>query len=190
MKKMHFVLLILIISLFSCKEKNSDTNESSKIVQTPKALENNKKIASSIKVKYADLFNTELVGLTKDFENKRHYVDFSSACMCNSPSILIKERKAYLFNYCKDQLPPLSKEPYYTYNIIEINEITSGLFLSLKDEKNKTLELVFNKSNNENIYLLKVMGEFPTDYIGNKICSYFTFNPDKFDVEDCGDFDG
>lgn len=52
------------------------------------------------------------------------------------------------------------------------------------------LRLTFTKFKNEFIYELKVTGEFPKDYIGSTVCNYFTFEPDKFEIEYCGDFDG
>lgn len=189
MKEKYSIILILI--LYSCNVKTSDQKKGNKKIQSEIIIKKNEKIESKTEVEYSELFNVELVGLTKDSKNnKRYYVDFSSACYCNTPSILLKEKKAYLFGYCKDTLPPLSKDPFYTYNIIETNEINNGLSLSLRNKKNKILTLTFNKSKNEFIYKLKVIGEFPNDYIGSNVCSYFTFNPNKFEIEDCGDFDG
>lgn len=186
MKKNINLLLVLLIILSSCNKQVSTKNKNLKETPISKVIENKPK--KTIKTDYSKLFNTELVGLTKDSKNeKKFYIDFSSACMCNSTSILLKEKKVYFFNYCKDTLPPLSKEPYHTYSIIKKNELNNGLSISLENEQNKKLDLFFKISDNEFIYDLKISGNLPEDY---NISDFFTYKDNYFEVEDCEDFDG
>ena len=191
MKKHPFIVLLLVLVLMSCNNQVSNKIEASKITPNNAILEKKSKVEAVISTKHSNLFNVELVGVTKDSINtKRYYVDFSSACMCDSPSILLKENRAYLFGYCKDTLPPLSKEPYYTYHIIKITETDDSLSISLKNENNEKLELIFKTSNNELIYELKVVGAFPDAHLGSRVCQYFTYKATDFEIEDCGDFQG
>ncbi len=185
--KKNYSILLIIITFFTYNLKNSSKKEGSKTVE----IEIVTKEQALTKITNSELFNVELVGLTKDPKNIKSYsVNFSSACYCDSPSILLKEEKAYLFGYCKDALPPESNDPFYTYAITETLLLKKGLSVSLKNEKDEILKLIFNKSENQHIYKLQVIGEFPKDYIGNTVCTYFTFKQDKFEVYDCGDFDG
>lgn len=78
-----------MMTLYSCNIKKADEN-----IQTEKIIEKIKSPEPKTVIDYSELLNVELVGLTKySKNNKRFYVDFSSACFCNSPSILLKEKK-------------------------------------------------------------------------------------------------
>jgi hypothetical protein len=148
-------------------------------------------LEKSINEKYQALFNTELVGLSKDENNaERFYGDFSSACMCDVASILLTDTIAYLYNYCQDTIPPLSQEPFYTYDIIEKKELPNGLLIHLVNKDNEKLSLQFNESDQAFIYTLKIVGEFPSDYIGNTVSEFFTYKLENFEIENCGEFDG
>ena len=143
---------------------------------------------------YSELFNVELVGLTINSKNKEKYlIDFLSYCMCDSPSILLKQNKAYLFPYCrgdKDSLPPFSNSKFYTYNIVKKEELSNGISIDLKNNIGEKLNLLFLKTENKLVYKIKVVGEFPHSYIGARLTDFFTFKENKFEIEDCGDFDG
>ncbi|MDO6490190.1 MAG: hypothetical protein ABJD66_08860 [Cellulophaga sp.] len=52
------------------------------------------------------------------------------------------------------------------------------------------MNLLFIKTDNKLVYKLKVIGEFPHNYIGARVTDYFTFKEDKFEFEDCGYFEG
>lgn len=141
-------------------------------------------------IKFSNLFNNELVNLEQQ-KDGTFKVGFKSSCMCGTPSILLKKDTMYLFNYCRDTLPPKSKEHYYSYNIFKKYTKDNSLVVNLFPDKYK-LELIFYKTSNPSVYKLKVFGELPTDYVGviDENISYWTFDASKFKKEDCGDFDG
>lgn len=181
------VLFLTMVILSGCNAKIVAEIDDSTSTQINSKVDK----AQSIQVSYSELFNVELVGLTKnDKIEKGYHVDFSSACMCNSPSILLEETKAYLFGFCKDTVPPLSKDPFYTYDVIEKKITTDGLMIVLRNKDDDLLSLLFRKTETPFIYELTIKGEFPKDYIGNDVCKYFTTSLENFEVEDCGDFDG
>ncbi|MEP2281256.1 hypothetical protein [Maribacter sp.] len=187
MKRYYSILFFISTSLIFCFDIKQEKD--SKIGDT---LE---KVTSDIKnEKYSELFDVELVGLTINSENTEKYIiDFSSYCMCDSPSILLKQEKAYLFPYCRgntDSLPPFSKSKFYTYDIIKKEEVNNGISIDLSNDIGKELNLLFIKTDNKIVYKLKIVGEFPHSYIGARVTNYFTFKEDEFEVEDCGDFDG
>lgn len=187
----HFILLLFLLLLLSCQNGESNKIDGSKSVKKTENIENKRKTKPDLLLKYSKIFNVELVGLSKDsIIVDRYYIDFSSGCLCNSPSILLTEAKAYLFGFCKDTLPPISKEPFYTYDITKIEARNIGLSISLENENSEQLSLTFTKSHHSQVYELTVIGAFPNNYIGNRVCRYFTFKPENFEVEDCGDFDG
>lgn len=44
--------------------------------------------------------------------------------------------------------------------------------------------------NEQQIFKLTIEGNIPTDYIGKEMKTYFTTHPEKFQKEDCGNFEG
>lgn len=220
---MKAIIYIIGISiLFSCKnnlqEKNNPTFETPKLENVDKDTLLNKiyKKESELnyEIKETDiLYNTELVGLcVKDLKKTnphgKYWIDFNSACMCDSPSFYIdtKKNKIYFFSYCKNELPPNKIEVYYEYNIEKIISIkgkvsvflNEGKILNVISQKSdfndelipSVYVLNFFKIENTPIYKLEIEGNLPTAYIGARVNGYFTPTPSKFEIEDCGDFDG
>ena len=130
--------------------------------------------------------------------------------MCDAPSIFMdkNQNKVYLFNYCKSSIPPNNEEIFYAYSIekveekernirlylsgFEINNLAEKQEQEIPDESFKSLVFEFHEVGNAvGLYQLNLIeGKFPTDYIGSRLNEYFTFVPNKFKTEDCGDFEG
>jgi len=193
--KKYTPLIIFILFIISCNtetpSKNTQHIDKNITEKTNIPIKISKTENQYLIKKYSKLFNTELVGLIKDSINpNNYYVDFLSACMCDSPSILLQKDKVYIFGFCKDTLPPISTEPFYIYNIIKIKETANKLTFCLINKEDNQLTLKFVKTSNKQVFKLVVNGYFPNEYVGSRLCHYFTYDVSKFTVEDCGDFDG
>ncbi|AUC76327.1 hypothetical protein [Olleya sp. Bg11-27] len=194
---MRIIIICFLFAFVSCKEVTTNNqsdklqnNQDSSIVKKTIANNNTEKYKNEEKTDtlFKKLFNTPLIGLSLK-KDKKYWIDFKTICMCDSPSLLLNAitSKAYLYNYCRLDIPPKNKEPFLEYKIDKIIKTNQELKIVIESESN--LILKFNKTEND-VYNLVIDGEFSTDYIGNTISSFFTPNPNSFEKEDCGDFEG
>jgi len=204
MKKALIILAIISISIYGCNQidktskiKNiqTDVKKYDSIVKSSET----KKINLEYDKKFKEIFNQKLIGLTikkkkETNDNKRYWVDFSAACMCNSPSIYIDEKfkKLIIFNYCDNGTPPNDLEQSFEYIIYKIENDETSISIHSKNKNDINLVLKFNKISNSQIYRLQIMGRFPDSYVGSKLNEYFITKSNiyNFEIEDCGDFDG
>ncbi|MFV0304330.1 MAG: hypothetical protein ACK5IC_02460 [Moheibacter sp.] len=142
--------------------------------------------------RFKELFNKNMIGLSiinKKEQNifKKYVIDFSSSCMCNSPSIFIDQDKneIILFNYCDGIKKTEEIKKKHILKISRIDVENEKLIISTKN----LLKFNFTKKNRQ-LFQLQVEGKLPSDYIGAELKSFFTTQPEKFQKEDCGDFDG
>jgi len=70
-----------------------------------------------------------------------------------------------------------------------VKKRTSFKIISLKDSESLTVSFTKLKENSS-LYKVDIKGDFPKDYIGQRINNHFTTDKSKFKVADCGDFDG
>ncbi|MGY3793353.1 hypothetical protein [Aquimarina sp. 433] len=203
---MRLILPILLFLLISCKEvskktqpenlldkKYSTTTQEANKSSLINNVELDKKNTDSI---FNNLFNKELIGVSIKTEDekdiyKKYWIDFNSRCMCDSPSIFLdkKNKKVYIYNYCRNSVPPKNKEPFFEYVLEKIVFKENELEISIKNNIEEEIILKFNEIEDE-IYAMSIDGDFPSDYIGDRINNLFTPSPSSFEKEDCGDFDG
>lgn len=156
--------------------------------------DNNRNQQKSVQnVSFETVFNTKLVGLSlindkeKNISNK-YKIDFTSQCLCNSPSIYIDKQKSQLilFNYCDGDKKLNAIKNKYTFNILTFK--TEGNILALNTRQK--VKFILKQVENQPVFKLETEGKLPTDYIGNEMKVFFTSQSGKFQKEDCGDFGG
>lgn len=127
------------------------------------------------------LFDVELVGLSKKQYNE-FYIDKVSVCKCNTHSILIdtKQDNVYLFNYCKDALPPKTKKHYASYVLDDIVVDNDQLTVYTHNKAGEELIYIFSKTSTSNVYGVATVGTIPTKYIASRMCKFFTDTPNTF----------
>lgn len=174
---------------------NKEDNLYLEIIKNYNHLIKNKELnLSDATANVEEIANTKLVGLSVINEKtndplKRYGVDFSAACMCDSPSLYVdnKNKELIVYNYCENNNNLNELEHSYKYKIISIEKNENSIVLKTEP----LLKLTFTKDTlSTDIYLLEIEGTFSTNYVGNTINSFFTPTPSKFNVADCGDFDG
>lgn len=152
-----------------------------------------KDISKTENKNFQNIFNKKLIGLSvlnksekKIF--KRYGVDFGSLCMCNSPSFYIDEekKKLLIFNFC-DSFKNLTEiKQKHVLKILKIKREKEQLIISVQND----ITFIFQKRNNPELFHLKVLGNIPTTYVGSDLKDVFTSEPEKFEKEKCGDFEG
>lgn len=157
----------------------------------------NKKInESSYQQKdFETLLNKNIVGLsivnTKEKSvYKKYGIDFSTSCLCDSPTLHIDKKKNELiiFNYCDSSTNTSTFREIKQKHIYKISKITIENNIIITTENNLTI--TFSKIKNLPLYELSIKGAFPTDYTGNDLKKIYTTEPEKYVKEDCGDYEG
>ncbi len=205
----NLVIVFFILLFLSCKDDKSETQtNSSKGIDsiTQKTKEDDTIVDDEIINKndtdskektsfqgFELLFNHKLIGLSiiNDKEEdpyKKYGLDFSTVCFCNSPSMYIdiNSKKLIIFNYCdsKKTIDSIEKKTIFKITKIE-NE---GNKISINTSNN--LKLIYEKKSELPLFQIQIEGNFPNEYVGNDLKKFFTSTPEKFQEEDCGDFDG
>ncbi|WP_027392893.1 hypothetical protein [Aquimarina latercula] len=203
---MRIILPLLLFLLISCKEVSKkaqsedllDNKYSTTTQKTnnPSSISNNKLVKNNADSIFNNLLNKELIGISikSKEENdiyKKYWIDFHSKCMCDSPSIFLdqKNKKIYIYNYCRNSVPPNDKEPFFEYDLIKTLFLKHKAEVFGKNNKQEEIILKFNKIEDD-IYKMSVDGKLPSDFVGGRVNNLFTSNPQSFEKEDCGDFDG
>ena len=108
--------------------------------------------------------------------------------MCDSPSLYIDKNlnELIIFNYCDSNQSLSTIENKIIFKITNIEKKIDGIVVFAE----QNLKLTFKKEDKLPIFQMKVEGDFPNEYVGSDLKSFFTFEPEKFQKEDCGDFDG
>lgn len=142
--------------------------------------------------KYKNLLNTNLVGLSvinKEQENiyKKYGIDFSTACFCDAPSIYIdeKDKKIFVYNYCESEKSLINIEHSHIFKISEIEHNNRDIIVTTEPY----LKIIIKETSSTDIYKFEIEGNFPNDFIGNQLKTFFTPQPNKFIQCDCGDYE-
>lgn len=143
---------------------------------------------------FEDVSNKTLVGLSIINEKdqnifKKYGIDFTSFCMCNSPSLFIdfKNKEVLLFNYCDASI---NINEIKNKHILKISKVEiAGQQLLIKSDSDIAffIKKIDNKSE---LYQVIIEGKLPSSNIGNDVKSIYTTIPEKFTKIDCGDFEG
>jgi hypothetical protein len=139
------------------------------------------------------LFNHKLIGLSIIDEKevnlyKKYGLDFSTVCVCDSPSMYIdtNSKELIIFNYCDVNKSMSTIENKTIFKITKIEN--EGNKISITSSPN--LKLTFEKKPEFPVFQMQVKGDFPTKYVGNDLKKNFTSTPQKFKKIECGDFGG
>ena len=155
-----------------------------------------------------DLFNTKLIGLgikdsTAINPYKKYWIDFNA--ICYSPAITFyidtDNSKVYAVEYTIENLPLEKDEILFQLDIKKIihegnnyavffNKIEQ--FMTEDYNKIEYIETVFNFIKLDTVYKLEINNELPIFY--SEVNRYKNFisksYEEKFERDDCGDFDG
>jgi hypothetical protein len=139
------------------------------------------------------LFNHKLIGLSIIDEKevdlyKKYGLDFSTVCVCDSPSMYIdiNSKELIIFNYCDSNKSMSTIKNKTIFKIVKTEN--EGNKISITASPN--LKLTFEKKTKFPVFQMQVKGDFPTEYVGNDLKKNFTSTPEKFKKIDCGDFGG
>jgi len=142
---------------------------------------------------FESIVNHNLIGLSIIDEKardplKKYGLDSSTVCVCDSPSMYIDldSKKLIIFNYCDSNESLNLIENKVSYLITNLETSSDKLVIFT----NSNLKITFEKTTNFSIFQLRVVGDFPKQYVGNDLKLFFTPEPEKFQKEDCGDFGG
>jgi len=184
------ILSLILISFLNCKQKNenNEKNNTFKIeskekdsleVTTNKVTNNTIEIRNS-KTKLDTLIPIEILNAKTKNVYKKYGLEFSGNCYaCDLAQISIENHRIFITNVCDDKTVSILeiKKLINTKNKIEINtENYNFTFLRVEDEPIYKLEITNYDVINKDL----------------RISEYYTLKKDliKFDVHDCGDFDG
>jgi hypothetical protein len=142
---------------------------------------------------FETLLNKNIIGLSiinakEQSLYKKYGIDFSTSCVCDSPSLYIdtKLNELIIFNYCDASNTPAKEiEHKHVYNILKI---TNENQLTITTEKNLTI--IFNKLKDLPLYEITIKGDFPTKFTGSNLKKIYTTESEKYVEEDCGDYEG
>ena len=107
--------------------------------------------------------------------------------MCDSPSLYINSssNELIIFNYCDSDL--ILKK-------IKDKTICKILKTELQDNKlvitTKNFKISFKKQSEIPLFQVAIDGNFPKEFVGSDLKIIFTTKSEKFNKEDCGDFQG
>lgn len=139
------------------------------------------------------LFNHYLIGLSiidEKEENlyKRYGFDFSTVCVCDSPSMYIdiNSKDLIVFNYCESNKSISNIKSKSIFKIKKIENEGKKILITTSS----SLKFTFEKKAEFPIFQMQVEGDFPTKYVGNDLKKDFTPTPEKFKKIECGDFGG
>jgi hypothetical protein len=162
------------------------------IIQSENKKNNTSKELSPFKG-FELLVNHKLTGLsiidTKKLDPYKKYgLDFSTVCVCDSPSMYIdtNSEELIIFNYCDSNQSINTIENKTIFNITKTVPQENKIIITTS----KNLEITCEKSKNSSIFKIQFKGDFPKKYVGNDLKSFFTTTPEKFKKIDCGDFGG
>jgi hypothetical protein len=187
----HIKNLLILLLLFSCKEKEVSKKILKKETISSKKTSTKQKTNSFIE--FESLLNHKLTGLSIINENatdtyKKYGLDSDTVCFCNTPSLFIDTNTMALivFNYCDSTKSIDDIEKKYTYKIIKIERNSNEIVLIT----DSNLKIIFKKNEKSPLFDIKIEGQFPTDFVGSDLKKVVTTTPEKFIIVDCGDFDG
>ena len=139
------------------------------------------------------ILNQKLTGLSIINKNaidpyKKYGLDFSTICYCNSPSIYIdtKTKKFIVFNYCDSDKSLKNIENKSVFKIVKIKNELDKIVITTSTN----LIITMTKKDKFPIFYMNFKGDFPTKFVGGDLKKVYTSAPEKFQKEDCGDFDG
>lgn len=200
MKYFLAVTIIFLLTLNSCKEKQSgnssvyehdlsDKNKTSE--KTVSSLETDS-LEFSETTNYPKLIKDELIGVklvgmqisdnSEEDVYKKYGLDISSLCYAsNLGTIRVNENSITISNYYEF--------PEDNTNLVIDSMILTNNSMEVIMKKEKPLALIICKVENAPIYSLEIKGEINTNLYINK---FFTSEQEltKFSIHDCGDFDG
>lgn len=138
------------------------------------------------------LINHKLAGLSIIDEKavnpfKKYGLNFSTVCVCDSPSMYIdlNSKELIIFNSCDLAKSVNNIENKIIFKIVKIKNEQNKLIIATPN-----LKISFEKIDEVPIFKILVEGDFPKNYVGSDLKKVFTSEPDKFRKEDCGDFGG
>lgn len=189
------LLVLLLIACFSCKEKNVTKSveiKNNTITQSEDKKNNVSRETTSFQG-FELLFNQKLIGLSiinekEEDPYKKYELDFSTVCVCDSPSMYIdiNSRELIIFNYCDSSKSVASIEKKTIFKITKIEK--EGNKISINTSNN--IKLICEKKSEFPLFQIQFEGNFPNEYVGNDLKRNFTSTPEKFKKADCGDFGG
>lgn len=139
------------------------------------------------------LFDIKLVGLELQQKSpvNTYGISFSTACMCEGLSILMRRdaKKIYVFPYCQSQ-PSTGEYNNWEYNITSIdfsgNKMAVKGICQNKNSDHEELVFIFGTLDNESVFSLETEGEKPNTMWFDK---YITHKEKLFEF-DCGNYQG
>jgi hypothetical protein len=191
--KKTFILLLILHSFLNCKQEeiNIDTNRKA---PSKEEISNKKKDAAELiinevnnnseisnnEIKIEHLIPIKILNDKSENIYEKFGIDFTGNCYaCDLAEFKIDNHKISISNVCDDQTK-------LNFEIINLENTANKIEI-----ETQKYNFIFLKIHSEPIYKLNIINyDIQNDDL--KISEYFTFKRSlvKFEIHDCGDFDG
>jgi len=189
MKKI-IILLLVLISFLNCKQKEGSISVNKNDINKEVQKQKNDTITDNLKSDVLEIQNVDIyldtlipiVILDKKSKNsyKKYGLEFGGNCYaCDLAQFKIDNREISIFNVCDNQNK-------LNFEILKLENTKNKIEIETQNYK-----FTFIKIEHEPIYKLKIIN-YNIQNKDLRISEYFTFKKNlmKFEVHNCGDFDG